>query len=82
MDHVSKLQAPVLILPTVKGDSRTEESPVETELRKLGKPYELHEYPNSRNGFDNPNFVSYYNPEYAKDAWGRTFAFLKKHLSN
>jgi carboxymethylenebutenolidase len=82
MDHVSKLQAPVLILPTVRGDTRSEESPVEAELRRLGKPFELHEYPNSRNGFDNPDFVGYYNPQYAADAWQRTFAFLKKHLSN
>jgi carboxymethylenebutenolidase len=82
IDHISTLEAPVLVLPTVRGDSRAEESPVEAKLRKLGKPFEVHAYPNSRNGFDNPDFVGYYNAEYAADAWNRTFAFLKKHLSN
>jgi dienelactone hydrolase len=81
MDHIRTLEAPVLILPTVRGDTRTEEGPVEAELRKLGKPFEAHPYPNSRNGFDNPNFVGYYKPDYAADAWDRTCVFFKKHLS-
>jgi carboxymethylenebutenolidase len=82
LDHVSKLQAEVLFLPTMRGDSRAEEGPVEAALRKMGKPFESHPYPNSRTGFDNPSIVAAYNPEYARDAWERTFAFLKKHLAN
>ena len=44
--------------------------------------FEVHEYPNSRTGFDNPNVPGAYNAEYAADAWERTFAFLKKHLGS
>jgi carboxymethylenebutenolidase len=80
MDHIGNLQAPVLVLPAVRGDCRTEEGPVEAALRRLGKPFETHEYANSRTGFDNPQVPGAYNAEYARDAWERTFAFLKKHL--
>jgi dienelactone hydrolase len=80
LDHVGKLQAPVLFLPAVRGEARAEEGPVEAALRKLGKPFETHVYPDSRVGFDNPNVPGAYNAEYAADAWERTFAFLKKHL--
>jgi dienelactone hydrolase len=83
MDHVSKLQAPVLFLPTTLGltrEPRSDERPVEDALRMLGKPFESHEYPNSRVGFDNPNMPGAYLPEYAADAWERTFAFLHKYL--
>jgi carboxymethylenebutenolidase len=80
LDHIGKLEAPVLILPTVRGDARAEEGAVEAALRQYGKAFEVHEYPNSRVGFDNPSVPGAYNPEYARDAWDRTFAFLKKHL--
>lgn len=82
MDHISQLRAPVLILPTVRGEARAEEGPVEAALRKLGKPFEVHDYPNTRTGFDNPSVHGAYNAEYANDAWQRTFVFLKKHLEN
>jgi carboxymethylenebutenolidase len=80
LDHLDTLQAPVLVMPAVRGASRSDESPIEAGLRKLGKPFEVHEYPNSRTGFDNPNVPGAYNAEYAADAWERTFAFLKQHL--
>src|SRR5262245_42818350 len=82
MDHIDKLQAQVLFLPITRGADHAEEGPIEAALRKLGKPYETHAYPNSRIGFDNPNVPGNYNAEYAADAWGRTFAFLKKHLAS
>jgi carboxymethylenebutenolidase len=82
MDHIDKLQAPVLFLPTVRGEARAEVGPVEAALRKSGKPFETHDYPNSRVGFDNPNVPGAYNAEYATDAWERTFAFLRKHLDS
>jgi carboxymethylenebutenolidase len=80
LDHIGKLEAPVLFLPTVRGDTRTEEGPIEAALHKLGKPFETHAYPNSRTGFDNPSMPGAYNAEYARDAWERTWAFLKKQL--
>jgi carboxymethylenebutenolidase len=82
MDHIGKLEAAVLFLPTMRGETRAQEGPVEAALRKLGMPFESHPYPNSRTGFDNPNMPGAYNAEYARDAWERTFGFLKKHLSS
>jgi dienelactone hydrolase len=84
MDHISKLEAPVLFMWTTLGLTResrsSDQRPVEDALRKLGKPFETHDYPNARVGFDNPNMPDAYNAEYARDAWERTFAFLQKHL--
>jgi dienelactone hydrolase len=80
LDHIRTLEAPVLIMPAVSGDILAEEGPVETALRTFGKSFETHGYPNSRTGFDNPNVPGAYNAEYARDAWERTFTFLKKHL--
>ena len=51
----------------------------EQELKKLGKMYEFHMYPNAGHGFfyhDRPN----YRQEQAVDGWKKLFAFLEKHL--
>jgi dienelactone hydrolase len=82
LEHIGKLEAKVLFLPTMRGETRDEEGPVEAALRKLGKPFESHPYPKSRTGFDNPSVPGAYNAEYSKDAWERTFAFLHQHLSH
>jgi len=44
-----------------------------------GKTYEFHRYDGAGHGFfavDRPA----YRPEQAKDAWGKVFVFLAKHL--
>jgi dienelactone hydrolase len=84
MDHIGKLEAPVLFLSTtlgLTGEARSEERPVEDALRRLGKPLESHDYPGSRVGFDNPSMPGAYKAQYAEDAWDRTFAFLRKYLA-
>jgi len=85
LDHLSELEAPVLFLWTtigLTGQPANTTRPVADALRALGKPFEEHEYPGRRVGFDNPNMPAAYNVEDAADAWERTFAFFKKYLDN
>jgi carboxymethylenebutenolidase len=52
----------------------------EEELKKFGKDYEFHRYPNAGHGFfyyDKPM----YRQEQAIDGWKKIFAFLGKNLS-
>ncbi len=52
----------------------------EQELKKHGKTYEFHTYPNAGHGFfyyDRPM----YRLEQALDGWKKVFAFFSKHLS-
>ncbi len=52
----------------------------ESELKRLGKAYEFHMYPNAGHGFfyqHRPN----YRQEQAVDGWNKLFAFLGKHLT-
>jgi len=52
----------------------------EAELKRLGKDFEFHMYPNAGHGFfavDRPS----YRQEAAVDAWGKVIAFYGKHLS-
>lgn len=51
----------------------------EQELKKHGKTYEFHSYPNAGHGFfyyDRPA----YRQEQAVDGWGKVFAFFEKYL--
>ena len=52
---------------------------IEAELRKQGKDYEFHMYPGCGHGF-HCNGRGSYRPESARDAWGKTMAWLDKHL--
>ncbi len=51
----------------------------EAELRKEGKPVEVHVYDGAGHAFANPSGGSY-RPEAARDAWQRTTAFFAKYL--
>ena len=53
----------------------------EAELKKHGKDYEFHMYPNAGHGFfyyDRPP----YRQEQAVDGWQKVFTFFGKHLGN
>jgi dienelactone hydrolase len=83
MNHIGELEAPLLFLWTsvgLTGEPYGADRPVEEALRRFGKPFESHTYPNARVGFDNPNMPGVFNAEYASDAWERTFDFLKRKL--
>jgi len=52
----------------------------EAALKKNNVSYEMHSYAGTRHGFHN-NSTPRYNEAAAKQAWERTMAFFKKHLS-
>ncbi len=51
----------------------------EAALKALGKPAEIHIYPDAGHAFANPSGTRYQR-EAADDAWGKTLAFLAQHL--
>ena len=82
IELVKNVQAPVLAHyagedPDVnKGIPATEEA-----MKKYGRSFEYKIYPGARHGFFHDLRPDRYHPEAAKEAWDRTLAFLKKHLS-
>jgi carboxymethylenebutenolidase len=53
----------------------------EKALKANGKAYELYMYEGANHAFNNDTNAARYNKEAANLAWGRTIAFLKKHLA-
>lgn len=81
LDYTPKLSCPLLGLFGADDRSPTPEQVAlhEQELKKHGKDYEFHMYPNAGHGFfyhNRPN----YRQEQAVDGWNKLFAFLQKHL--
>ncbi len=52
----------------------------EAALKANNKPYEIYMYEGAQHAFNNDTNEARYNKEAADLAWGRTVAFLKKHL--
>lgn len=52
----------------------------EAALKAGNKAYELHLYDGANHAFNNDTNAARYNKEAADLAWGRTVAFLKKHV--
>ncbi|MFQ5934061.1 MAG: dienelactone hydrolase family protein [Dehalococcoidia bacterium] len=80
-DRTPNIQAPVLGL---FGEEDSNPSPddvrkIEAELKKHGKTYDFHIYPNAGHGFNCDERASY-APEAARDAWGRTLAWFERYL--
>lgn len=53
----------------------------EAALKQAGKTYEIHMYEGVNHAFNNDTAAARYDKEAADLAWGRTVAFLKKHLA-
>lgn len=51
----------------------------EVSLKELGVENEIHIYPGVGHAFANPSGANY-APDATRDAWGKTLAFLEKHL--
>lgn len=77
------LHAPVLGLYAEKDGFVTPDSvrALEREVKALGKPIEVVIYPGADHAFFNDTRPEVYNAEAAADAWRRTIAFLREHLS-
>ena len=78
-----KLYAPMLGLYAERDGFVTPDSVRELEgkLRTLGKPVEVHIYPETDHAFFNDTRPEVYNAEAAADAWRRTIEFLRKYLA-
>ena len=82
IDYTSQLSCPILGL---FGEDDTSPSPEqvaqhEAALKKLGKTYEFHMYPDAGHGF-----FYYHRPNYrqmqAVDGWDKIFTFLERYLN-
>ncbi len=82
LDYTASLSCPILGLFGDEDRSPTPEQVNlhEQELRKLGKVYEFHRYPNAGHGFFYNHRPSY-RQEQAADGWSKVWAFLEKNLS-
>ncbi|MES0361595.1 MAG: dienelactone hydrolase family protein [Anaerolineales bacterium] len=81
IDYTKDLTCPILGLFGEDDSSPTPEQVAlhEAELKKYGKDYEFHMYPDAGHGF-----FYYHRPNYrqqqAVDGWNKIFTFLEKHL--
>lgn len=77
------LNAPVLGLYAENDRSVTPDSvrALDREVKALGKPIEVVIYSGADHGFFNDTRPEVYNAEASADAWQRTIAFLREHLS-
>lgn len=82
IDYTADLACPILGLFGEEDRNPTPEQVAkhEAELKKHGKEYEFHMYPNAGHGFFYYQHRSY-RQEQAMDGWEKVFAFLGKHLS-
>jgi carboxymethylenebutenolidase len=81
IDYTRDLSCPLLGLfgEEDKGPTPEQVAQHEGELKKHGKAYEFHMYPNAGHGFfyyDRPA----YRQQQAVDGWQKVFAFLERHL--
>ena len=51
------------------------------KLKRLGKSFEVHIYPNAEHAFFNDERPEVYNKSPAEDAWSRTIEFFRAHLA-
>ena len=82
LDYTRDLNAPLL---GIFGEDDHSPTPAqvaihEAELKKYGKEYEFHMYPDAGHGFFYHNRPNYRQAQ-AIDGWNKIFAFLEKHLS-
>ncbi len=79
-EDVKNIQAPLLI-QYGDDDPRVNAGwpDYEKALKRHGKDYQVHFYPNSKHGFHNDS-TPRYNPESAKLAWQRTIDFFREKL--
>jgi len=79
---LANLQAPVLGIYAERDSSVPPEAvrELERQLKELGKPVEVHIYPNTDHAFFNDQRPDVYNQKAAEDAWRHVNQFFAKHL--
>ncbi len=80
-EDVPKITAPLLLHYAGLDERINAGIPAyEAALKASGKAYELHMYPGANHAFNNDTNAARYDKKAADLAWGRTVAFLKRHL--
>ena len=81
IEYTKNLNCPILGLFGEEDHSPTPEEVAqhEEELKKHGKDYDFHMYPDAGHGFFYYNWPNYRQAQ-AIDGWEKIFIFLKKHL--
>ncbi len=83
LDDVKNITAPVLGHYGEKDEAITSGAPkLEEAMKKYGKSFEYKIYPGAPHAFNDDTNRDRYRPEAAKEAWGRTIEFFKKHLQS
>ena len=79
---LERLRAPLLGFYAGRDDFATPAlaRELEAKLRSLGKPAEIHIYPDTDHAFFNDDRPEVYNAEAAADAWQRTVRFFHEQL--
>ncbi|MCB0132041.1 MAG: dienelactone hydrolase family protein, partial [Caldilineaceae bacterium] len=82
LDYTKDLACPLLGLFGEEDHSPTPEQVAihEAELKKHGKQYEFHMYPDAGHGFFYHDRAAY-RQQQAVDGWQKIFAFLGRHLA-
>jgi len=83
LDDVQNVSAAVLGNYGEKDTAISSQVPkLDEAMKKYGKSFEYKIYPSAPHAFNNDTNSERYNPEAAKEAWGRTLDFFKKHLQS
>ncbi len=81
LDSVKNIEAPVLAHYGGADKGVTKGVPAIVEaMKKHNKSFTHKIYPGAKHAFNNDTRAKRYHPEAAKEAWGRTLQFFKKHL--
>ncbi len=81
LEDVKNIKAPVLGQYGGADERITSGVPkLEEAMKKYSKSFEYKIYPGAPHAFNNDTSPGSYRPEAAKEAWGRTLEFFKKHL--
>ena len=81
LDLVKNIEAPVLAHYSEEDPGITKGVPATEEaMKKYNKSYTYKIYPGAKHAFNDDTQAERYNPEAAKEAWGRTLEFFKKNL--
>jgi carboxymethylenebutenolidase len=81
VERLERIEAPVFVHYAESDERITGRVPqTEAAMKKYNKSYEYKIYPGTQHAFFHDQRPDRYQPEAAKEAWGRTVEFFKKHL--
>jgi carboxymethylenebutenolidase len=80
---LEKIEAPVMAHYGGEDKPISDTVPTtEAAMKKFNKSYTYKIYPGAKHAFNNDTNADRYNPDAAKEAWGKTVEFFKKNLQS